>query len=144
MKGFLLIGLLCAIPVSAGWDKVAERDGLTASVGDGKITRIADSVVFWQRISKESGYSLLRIMADCDSQEYAVLNASQHNKMGKELLIDNNPSEVETANDSSLAAAGIDRACGHDKEKADNVVTVELRLTDRAVIDLLDGDINEW
>ena len=143
MKGFLLIGLLCAIPVSAGWDKVAERDGLTASVGDGKITRIADSVVFWQRISKESGYSLLRIMADCDSQEYAVLNASQYDKGGKELLVDNNPSEVEIAKDESLAMAGINRACGHDEDKADNVVTVEVRLTDRAVIDLLGGDINE-
>lgn len=143
MKKILLAGLLCSVPVSAGWDRVAERDGITASVGDGKITRIADSVVFWQRLSKPEGYALLRILADCESYDYAVLNASQYSKDDKELLVDNNPSEVETAKDESLAMAGINRACGHDQYRADNVVTVELRLTDRALIDLLGSEYNE-
>ena len=73
IKKLLVVVAMLSVPVYAGWDQVSDKDGIKSSVGDKKIVRIADTVVFWQRISKDDGYSLLRLLANCGSLEYSVM-----------------------------------------------------------------------
>lgn len=114
MKG-LLLGLLIAAPCAlAGWTELSDGR-LTSSVGDNKIVRIDNVIIFWQKIDFKEGESpidqlLIRVVASCESYRYSVLHKSSY-KLGKEIFKSDDPDEIKTIEQGSLLANSVDFIC---------------------------------
>lgn len=115
MKKLAVVGLLVCSSAIAGWTELS-NGVLKASIGDNKVAKVDQVVLFWQRIEIKDAQSpidlmLMRVMASCGSHTYSVVNQVVY-KNGKEAYKNDKPSEQKTINQGSLLATSIDHLCG--------------------------------
>lgn len=115
MKKLAVVGLLVCSSAIAGWTELS-NGVLKASIGDNKVAKVDQVVLFWQRVEINDEKSpidlmLMRVMASCESNTYSVINQVSY-KRGKEAYQNDKPSEQKTINQDSLLATSIDHLCG--------------------------------
>lgn len=115
MKGFLVIGLFICSTAIAGWTELT-NGAVKASIGDNKVAKVDQVVLFWQRVEikdKQSPIDLLlmRVMASCESNHYSVINQISY-KDGKEAYQNDKPSEPKPINRGSLLSVSLEHLCG--------------------------------
>lgn len=115
MKKLAVIGLFACSSAIAGWTELS-NGVLKASIGDNKVAKVDQVVLFWQRVEINDEKSpidlmLMRVMASCESNTYSVINQVAY-KGGKEAYKNDKPSEQKTINQGSLLATSIDHLCG--------------------------------
>jgi hypothetical protein len=115
LKGFLVIGLFICSTAIAGWTELT-NGAVKASIGDNKVAKVDQVVLFWQRVEikdKQSPIDLLlmRVMASCESNHYSVINQISY-KDGKEAYQNDKPSEPKPINRGSLLSVSLEHLCG--------------------------------
>ena len=119
MKGLIIVGWLACSTVLAGWTNLNEGS-LKTSVGDNKIAKVDDVVLFWQQVEIKKLDSpidkfLLRVMASCGTKDYVVINQVSY-KNGNEVYQDDKPTEVKTMKQGSLLGMALEHVCvGHEE-----------------------------
>lgn len=120
MKG-LLIGLLLVSPcVLAGWIELSDGS-IKSSVGDNKIIKLDEVVIFWQKVGIRNQDSpidqlLMRVAISCRSSQYAVLHKSSYKK-GIEIFKDDNPEQVKPIKEGSLLSNSANYLCAPDSHQ---------------------------
>lgn len=120
MKG-LLIGLLLVSPcVLAGWIELSDGE-IKSSVGDNKVIKLDDVIIFWQRVgikNKDSPIDqlLMRVAISCQSNQYAVLHKSSYKK-DTEIFKDDNPEQTKPIKEGSLLYNSAKYLCAPDSHQ---------------------------
>lgn len=115
MKRLAIMGLLIGSSAMAGWTELS-NGVVKASIGDSKVARVDQVVLFWQRVEIKDKQSpidlmLMRVMASCESKTYSVINQVSY-KEGREAYQNDKPSEQKMINQGSLLATSIEHLCG--------------------------------
>lgn len=121
MKKGLLIGLLLVSPcVLAGWIELS-NGSIKSSVGDNKVVKIDDVVIFWQKVGIKNQDSpidqlLMRVAISCRSSKYAILHKSSYKK-GAEIFRDDNPEQAKQIKEGSLLSNSANYLCAPDSHQ---------------------------
>ena len=121
MRKELLIGLLLVSPcVLAGWIELSDGS-IKSSVGDNKVVKIDDVVIFWQKVGIKNQDSpidqlLMRVAISCRSSKYAILHKSSYKK-GAEIFRDDNPEQAKQIKEGSLLSNSANYLCAHDSHQ---------------------------
>jgi len=121
VKKGLLIGLLLVSPcVLAGWIELSDGS-IKSSVGDNKVVKIDDVVIFWQKVGIKNQGSpidqlLMRVAISCQSNQYAVLHKSSYKK-GNEIFKDDNPEQTKPIKEGSLLSNSANYLCAPDSHQ---------------------------
>lgn len=121
MKGLLASLLLwSASCVLAGWTDLSDG-AIKSSVGDNKVIKLDDVIIFWQRVSIKNQDSpidqlLMRVAISCRSSQYAVLHKSSYKK-GIEIFKDDNPEQTKPIKEGSLLSNSANYLCAPDSHQ---------------------------
>lgn len=110
----LLALLLISPSLLAGWTDLSDG-AIKSSVGDNKIVRVDDVVIFWQKVVIKDRNSpidqlLMRVVISCESDKYAVLNKASYKK-GSEVFKDDVPEQSKPIKEGSLLANSANFLC---------------------------------
>lgn len=114
MKKLAVVGLLACSSAIAGWTELS-NGVLKASIGNSKVAKVDQVVLFWQRVEIKNEQSpidlmLMRVMASCESHTYSIVNQVAY-KDGKEAYKNDKPADQKTINQDSLLATSIEHLC---------------------------------
>lgn len=121
MKKLAVVGLLVCSSAIAGWTELS-NGVLKASIGDNKVAKVDQVVLFWQRVEINNEQSpidlmLMRVMASCESNHYSVINQISY-KNGKEVYQNDKPSEPKPVDRGSLLSVSLEHLCGVSASEA--------------------------
>lgn len=121
MKGLLASLLLWSSScVLAGWTDLSDG-AIKSSVGDNKVIKLDDVIIFWQRVGIKNQDSpidqlLMRVAISCQSNQYAVLHKSSYKK-GTEIFKDDNPEQTKPIKEGSLLSNSANYLCAPDSHQ---------------------------
>lgn len=121
MKGLLASLLLWSSScVLAGWTDLSDG-AIKSSVGDNKVIKLDDVIIFWQRVGIKNQDSpidqlLMRVAISCQSSQYAVLHKSSYKK-GNEVFKDDNPEQTKPIKEGSLLSNSANYLCAPDSHQ---------------------------
>ena len=121
MKGLLASLLLWSSScVLAGWTDLSDG-AIKSSVGDNKVIKLDDVIIFWQRVGIKNQDSpidqlLMRVAISCQSNQYAVLHKSSYKK-GIEIFKDDNPEKTKPIKEGSLLSNSANYLCAPDSHQ---------------------------
>lgn len=121
MKGLLASLLLWSSScVLAGWTDLSDG-AIKSSVGDNKVIKLDDVIIFWQRVGIKNQDSpidqlLMRVAISCQSNQYAVLHKSSYKK-GIEIFKDDNPEQTKLIKEGSLLSNSANYLCAPDSHQ---------------------------